>query len=90
MEENADQSALLEVGKRSSGLAPQIFPASEDHLMQLLLGEEHAHLLSRLLEVRAHMPFQVVLRMPFRFAPGGPDVEGNVLLRSTAVEFLDL
>src|SRR6266481_2742685 len=36
------------------------------------------------------MPFQVMLPMVFRFAPGSPDVEGDVLLRKSAFEFLYL
>ena len=58
--------------------------------MQFLLREEHAHLLGQLLEVRAHMPFQVVFPLLFRFTPGSPDMEGDVLLRQTPVEFLNL
>src|SRR5882724_6245181 len=81
---------LLEVGKLRFRFTPQIFPAPEDHLMQLLLREERAHLLGQLLAVPAHMPFQVVLPMLFRFAPGSPDVEGDVLLRKAAIEFLNL
>src|SRR3984893_2483849 len=85
------QYAFLEVSKLRFRFAPQIFPASEDHLMQLLFCEEHAHLLDQLLAIRAHMPFHVVFQMLFGRSPGRLlDMQGDVLLRQTAAEFLDL